>query len=175
MTFVQQIRAVCLFFFMVASSVVVASIDVYEFQSDEARERFHNLTEELRCPKCQNQNLADSNSGISQDLRQQVYQMIDEGKSDEQVVDFMVARYGEFVRYKPKVSPETYLLWYGPYALLAFGFLTILLIVRHQRSLARQRSAEAPSNDASQVEHKGLSDEEANALDALLDKKDSAK
>ena len=144
----NALRATCFLFLLTVSLGTTASIDVYEFSSDEARTRFHNLTEELRCPKCQNQNLADSNSGISQDLRAQVYQMINEGKSDDQVVDFMVARYGEFVRYKPKVAPETYVLWYGPYALLVFGFLVIVFIVKRQRSLTRQRAANSVQSAA---------------------------
>ena len=91
----------------------------FQFDEPEQAARYQRLTEELRCLVCQNQNLADSHADLAQDLRNEVYRMITGGQTDRQIVDFMVARYGEFVLYRPPVSPLTWLLWFGPFLLLA--------------------------------------------------------
>ena len=93
--------------------VARAAIDTYEFKDEVERERFRSLTEELRCPKCQNQNIADSNAPIATDLRREIYRMLDDGRSDKEIVDFLVMRYGDFVMYKPPLDSRTWLLWYG--------------------------------------------------------------
>src|SRR3546814_5081300 len=90
-----------------------AAIDTYEFRDEAERERYRTLTEELRCPKCQNQNIADSNAPIAMDLRQEIFRMLEEGKSNDQIVSYLGDRYGEFVRYKPPVNAKPLLLWYG--------------------------------------------------------------
>jgi len=110
------------------SSIATAAIDTYEFKDDATRERFQSLASELRCPKCQNQNIADSNSPIAKDLRDELHQMLENGADDAQVIDFMVSRYGEFVLYRPRVSEQTYLLWYGPAGLLLLGVVVVLLV-----------------------------------------------
>jgi len=135
-----------------------AAIDTFEFRDEAARERFHHLTSELRCPKCQNQNIADSNSPIAEDLRHEIYRMVQDGASDEAIIDFMVARYGEFVLYRPRMSNETLLLWYGPFGLLLVGAVVVLVLTR------KRRGAE---NDAEHPEH-SLSEAEQRRLDALL-------
>jgi cytochrome c-type biogenesis protein CcmH len=91
----------------------------FHFDQPEQAARYQHLTEELRCLVCQNQNLADSHADLAQDLRNEVYRMITSGQTDRQIIDFMVARYGEFVLYRPPVSPLTWLLWFGPFLLLA--------------------------------------------------------
>lgn len=106
---------------MLFSLAAVAATDVYEFETDEQRERFQRFTYELRCPKCQSQNLAGSDSMISQDLKRELRRMIIEGQSDQEIEDFMVARYGDFVLYKPRFQASTYLLWLGPAALMLIG------------------------------------------------------
>ncbi|MEX6503028.1 cytochrome c-type biogenesis protein [Pseudomonas zhanjiangensis] len=111
-----------------------AAIDTYEFGSEAERQRYRQLTEELRCPKCQNQNIADSNAPIAMDLRAEIYRMLEEGQSNEQIVEFLVDRYGDFVLYKPPVSGRTLLLWYGPAALLIGGFVLLGVIVLRRRS-----------------------------------------
>lgn len=119
-----------------------AAIDTYEFNDEQAQKLFRSLTEELRCPKCQNQNLADSNSPIASDLRREVHRMVQEGGDRQQIVDFMVARYGEFVLYKPRLTVSTYLLWYGPWALLVIGVLVVFLIIRKKpKQQAQQQVA----------------------------------
>lgn len=118
---------------LLLSGVAQAAIDTYEFAEQANRERFASLTKELRCPKCQNQDLADSNAPIAMDLRREIYRMLQEGQSDEQIVEYLVNRYGDFVRYKPAVNARTLILWYGPAGLLSVGALLLLLIVWRRR------------------------------------------
>lgn len=113
--------------------VAHAAIDTYEFARDGDRERFRELTKELRCPKCQNQDIADSNAPIAADLRKEIFRMLGEGKDNQQIIDFMVDRYGEFVRYKPELNSHTWLLWFGPGGLLLGGVWVIYLIVARHR------------------------------------------
>ncbi|RAU41612.1 MULTISPECIES: cytochrome c-type biogenesis protein [unclassified Pseudomonas] len=135
-----------------------AAIDAYTFKDDAERARYTELTRELRCPKCQNQDIADSNAPIAADLRKEIYRMLGEGQSNQQIIDFMVDRYGEFVRYKPELNAHTWLLWFGPAGLLLGGMVLIGVIVARRR---RQR-AEGPHE---------LSDEERQRLAHLLDNK----
>lgn len=141
------------------TGIAHAAIDTYEFASEAERERFRDLTTELRCPKCQNQDIADSNAPIAADLRKQIYGQLQQGKSNQQIIDYMVDRYGEFVRYKPEVSERTWLLWFGPAALLGLGVIVIGAIVARRR-----RPAAATSTT--------LSAEEQARLDQLLDNQD---
>jgi cytochrome c-type biogenesis protein CcmH len=134
-----------------------AAIDAYEFRDDAERARYAELTRELRCPKCQNQDIADSNAPIAADLRKEIFRMLGEGRSNQQIIDFMVDRYGDFVRYKPALSSRTWLLWFGPAGLLIGGLLVIGVMVRRRRGQGRDTS------DA-------LSDEERERLAHLLDK-----
>ena len=107
--------------------------DTYVFKDEVTEKRYQALVKELRCPKCQNQNLADSNSPIAKDLRHEVYELLNQGKADKEIVDFMVARYGEFVLYRPKVSNLTYMLWFGPAILLLLGAMVVVFILRKNR------------------------------------------
>ncbi|SDK35166.1 cytochrome c-type biogenesis protein CcmH [Ferrimonas sediminum] len=116
-------------------------IDTYEFKNDQNKERGIQLANELRCPQCQNQNLIDSNSPVARDLRLQVYAMVDEGKSDDEIVKFMTDRYGDFVRYRPAFDSRTLVLWLGPVAFAAFGIGIGLFFIRGQR----QRNKKAPA------------------------------
>jgi len=119
-----------------------------------AEKRLQVLSEELRCLVCQNQTIADSNAELAQDLRREIRTMIRDGKSDKEIVDFMVVRYGDFVLYRPPVKGITLLLWGGPLALLLLGLLILV------RSLRRRVSRMA--------EDKPLSADEAGRADALL-------
>ena len=113
------------------AGVAHAAIDTYEFAKDGDRERFRELTKELRCPKCQNQDIADSNAPIAADLRKEIFRMLGEGKDNQQIIDFMVDRYGDFVRYKPALTARTWLLWFGPGILLHLQLGNALLVERY--------------------------------------------
>ena len=145
-------------FGLTLTGIAHAAIDTYEFASDAERERFRELTKELRCPKCQNQDIADSNAPIATDLRREIFRMLGEGKDNQQILDFMVARYGDFVLYKPALTSKTAVLWFGPLALLVGGLVVIGVIVGRRR-----RTGQTESSDT-------LSVEERKRLDTLLDK-----
>ena len=104
------------------------------FANPVEEQRFHALVTELRCVMCQNQSLADSNAQIAHDLRREVLALMRQGKSDAQIRDYLVARYGEFVLYKPRVEATTWLLWFGPALLLLVGGWVVARIVRRHAS-----------------------------------------
>ncbi|MGR9054072.1 MAG: cytochrome c-type biogenesis protein [Gammaproteobacteria bacterium] len=117
---------------------VEAAIDTYPFSNDENRHRFQTLTAELRCPKCQNQNIADSNAEIAKDLRTKVFQMLEKGQSDQEIVQYMTDRYGDFVLYEPKFNARTLLLWGAPVVLLVCGLAVVFWLGRGRRAEAAQ-------------------------------------
>ena len=111
----------------------MAAEALLEFDSPQQEERYQGLIEELRCMVCQNQNLADSNAGLAQDLRDRTYDMVREGKSDQDIIDYMVDRYGEFVLYRPPLKMTTLLLWFGPAVILIIAVITFLIYSRRLR------------------------------------------
>ena len=117
-----------------------AVIETYEFESPEAEAEYNQLIDELRCLVCQNQNLADSDADLARDLRRETYQMLNQGKSRDEVIDFMVARYGDFVLYRPQFKSSTYLLWLGPFLLLA---VALFVVVRRLRAAAKPVEVDA--------------------------------
>ena len=117
-----------------ASNVFAAAYEQRDFNSSEQAANFQQMISVLRCPKCQNQNLADSNSPIAKDLRDQVYRLQQEGKDEQQIKEFMVARYGNFVLYEPPLDKYTYALWLTPIILLLLAFLVLWRIKRQQKS-----------------------------------------
>ncbi|MFB2651098.1 MULTISPECIES: heme lyase NrfEFG subunit NrfF [Shewanella] len=137
-----------------ATAAMATPVDTYEFKSPENQKRGLSLAHELRCPQCQNQNLIDSNSPVARDLRLEVYKMVDEGKGDDEIIEFMTSRYGEFVLYKPKMETKTYILWLGPVGLLLLGLIIGFIFIRKQR-IGGSTEAE-------------ISAEDQKALDALL-------
>jgi len=120
-----------------------------------AEKRLQKLSEELRCLVCQNQTIADSNAELAQDLRREIRGMLKEGKTDKEIIDFMVVRYGDFVLYRPPVKGVTLLLWGGPIALMLFGLFALLRYLR--RRATRINAEDHP-----------LSADEASRVDALL-------
>ena len=126
--------------------VALAVIETYEFSSAELELRYHQLSQELRCPKCQNQNIADSNAPIARDLRVVLYEQLEQGATDDEILAFMVARYGEFVRYRPGVDRNTILLWAAPGLLLILGAAGLLFHLRqrpdHAIDLTEEEQAE---------------------------------
>lgn len=133
---------------LLLSATSYAAIDTYEFADAQTRERFHQLNGELRCPKCQNQSLGDSNSPIATDLRAQVYRLLNEGKSDRQIKEYLVARYGEYILYRPELAGHTLMLWLAPLALLLIGLVVVMLLVKRRRSLVQ-----ANELDSSEQQH----------------------
>ena len=128
-------RVLLLLLFSLLAVPAQAAIEAYEFDSAEMEADYNQLINELRCLVCQNQNLAGSDADLARDLRRETYEMLQDGKSPAQVVDFMVARYGDFVLYRPQFKSSTYLLWLGPFLLL---LVVLYLFVR------RLRASQAP-------------------------------
>jgi len=114
-----------------------AVVDLYEFDDPQLRERYLVLVDELRCPKCQNQNLSGSDSPIAADLRRELHRLLQEGQNDTEIKDYMVARYGDYVLYRPRLSMKTIMLWGGPIALLLVGLVIALLIFRRQQPIEK--------------------------------------
>lgn len=102
--------------------------DAYPFESETKELLFYSLLTELRCPKCQSSNLSGSNSPISNDLKREVYELVLEGNSSEQIKSHLVKRYGNFIIYNPPVEPTTYVLWFGPFILVFIASLIIFFI-----------------------------------------------
>ena len=117
-----------------------AAIEAYQFDTPEMEADYNQLIYELRCLVCQNQNLADSDADLAKDLRRETYEMLRQGKSQRQVIDFMVARYGDFVLYRPQFKSSTYLLWVGPFLLLV---IVLVFVIRRLRAANRPVEVDA--------------------------------
>lgn len=105
---------------------------LYPFATPIQQERFYGLTAQLRCLVCQNQSLADSNAPFAQDMREQIFRLLNQGQTDQQIIAFLTKRYGDFVRYQPPFKPSTLLLWVMPFAVLIGGILIVLRTVQTQ-------------------------------------------
>ena len=140
---------------LLLAAVDASAAELEQFSTEQLRQRYLALIDDLRCPQCQNQNLSDSDSPIAQDLRRTVLRMLEEGNSDQQVIDYLIDRYGDFIIYMPRFKPGTYALWLLPVGLAVLGLLVIVLIVRRQRSSRTEVSLDAT---------------EQQRLDTLLDK-----
>lgn len=143
---------------LLLSAQCFAAVDVYEFSSEVDRERYQMFLEELRCPKCKNNNLAGTNSQIAVDLRRELHRLVSEGRSDEEIVNFMVSRYGDFVLYRPRVQGNTIALWTAPFVFMLIGGVTVGAIVWRRRKVVS--AGKSPE----------LSPEEQARLDELLTK-----
>ncbi|MGL6265686.1 cytochrome c-type biogenesis protein [Aeromonas jandaei] len=139
----------------VVQAPAMAAIDVYTFDNDNQEQVFRELTKELRCPKCQNQDIADSNAGLAKDLRDKTYQMVRQGKDKDEIVDYMVARYGNFILYNPPLMASTLILWLGPLLVIVIGLGGV--VMRSRRPVA-----------AAQPVDSALSKEEQRRLAELL-------
>jgi len=129
-----------------------AAIEAYEFKSAQMEANYLKLIDELRCLVCQNQNLSGSNADLAKDLRRQTYEMLMQGNSPDQVVQFMVDRYGDFILYRPRLKSSTLLLWLGPFVLLV---LVLALVIRR---MYRTQKLVPPNADALQRARQLLSD-----------------
>jgi cytochrome c-type biogenesis protein CcmH len=122
-----------LMIFLFLASSCFAAQDVYQFKTPEQQSRFDSLTGQLRCLVCQNQTIAESNASLAQDLREQIYQKVQSGQSDQAIVDYLVARYGDFILYRPPFNFATLGLWLGPILLLLSGLTYLIFYIRKQR------------------------------------------
>ena len=122
---------------------IQAAIETYQFDSPEQEARFRQLGYELRCPKCQNQAIGDSDAEISGDLRAEVYRMLKEGATDAEIKDFMVARYGRYVLYNPPLDQQTLVLWFGPAGLLVLGGILVVLRIRQSKKALEEGESQA--------------------------------
>lgn len=156
-------RLLSLIFAAIISVSVYASIDVYEFNSPQQEAQYRALIEELRCPKCQNQNLAGSDAPIAQDLKQKTYDMVQDGRSDGEIRRYMQDRYGDFISYKPPVRPSTWILWFFPPLLL-------ITLIGGWFWLSKRRQIAARGQDGVTVETTAaaLTSTERAELDRLL-------
>lgn len=151
-----MIRLFLLAGLLACSLTGLAAIDVREFNSPVDEARYRALTDELRCPKCQNTNLAGSDAGLADDLKARVYEQIQAGKSDSEIRDYLIARYGDFITYKPPMRASTFLLWWGPALLLVS--VALLLWRRSLRKPARVKPLDAAEQASLQRLLTGLAD-----------------
>ncbi|WP_349431273.1 cytochrome c-type biogenesis protein [Methylomarinum sp. Ch1-1] len=140
-------------------SVAQAAVEYRQFDNAEQEQAYQNLISELRCLVCQNQTIADSNADLAKDLRRQVYEMLQQGKSEQDIVDFMTQRYGDFVMYRPPLKAKTLFLWIGPLLFVVIGLAMLLIVSRRKRSVA---------------EAGGLTGEKKAKIDALLEEGDDS-
>ncbi len=124
-------------------NAVAAPVETFQFDSPENEKIFHKLSEELRCLVCQNQSVAESNADLAKDLRLEIYSMLQKGKTEEDIVSFMVDRYGDYVLYRPPFKPMTWLLWFGP--IIAF-FIGLIFVVRYMKAQSMRKQVESLSD-----------------------------
>ncbi|MFD1007150.1 MULTISPECIES: cytochrome c-type biogenesis protein [Oceanisphaera] len=137
-------------------TTAMAATSVYDFSSPEQEQTFRELTRELRCPKCQNQDIGDSDAELAKDLRDKSYELLQKGNSKQDVIDYMVARYGNFILYKPPFMASTMILWFGPVIVMLVGLLIVVV-----------RTRKKPRNTAAD---NALSAEQEARLSELLNK-----
>jgi cytochrome c-type biogenesis protein CcmH len=145
---------VMLLMFDIGALRAAVTLEAFTFTTPADEQHFKDLIAEIRCLVCQNQSLLDSDAGLAHDLRAEVYDMMQAGKNDEEIVEFLVTRYGDFVLYKPPLKPSTWLIWFGPFVLLLIAVFLLLRSIRRQQKL--------PTAEISAAERA--------RLDALLDK-----
>ncbi|MGP8291583.1 cytochrome c-type biogenesis protein [Vreelandella zhanjiangensis] len=143
---------------VLALSAAAGGIELREFDDPVLAQRYHDLTASMRCPLCENQAIGDSDSPISGDMRERVYQMLQDGRSDSEIVSHMVERFGDYILYNPRLEKRTYLLWGLPVGLGILGFVLLMLIIRTRRKSSA----------------KALSAEERARLDALIQRRRSS-
>ncbi|MFA5920304.1 MAG: cytochrome c-type biogenesis protein [Methylococcaceae bacterium] len=129
-----------LFIFLLIMSSSVYAVDFRQLSDPEQQETYETLTKELRCLVCQNQTIADSNAELAADLRRQVYEMLQQGKSKQEIIQFMTDRYGDFVLYKPPFKGKTSVLWIAPVVFLLMGLITVFFFIRRKKAAANQQT-----------------------------------
>ncbi|SEQ01927.1 cytochrome c-type biogenesis protein CcmH [Ectothiorhodospira magna] len=130
-----------------AGPTLAGGVDPTDFDDPVLEQRYRAMLHELRCTVCQNQSLADSDAGLARDLRRELRDQLRAGATDEQIIDYMVARYGQFVLYRPPLSAATFLLWTGPFILLLIGLVALYLTARKSRQRDEQPMADADARE----------------------------
>ena len=146
--FLEALKILLVVGVFTSSTMSFAAIETYQFSDTEDEIRYQKMIAELRCLVCQNQNLADSNAELAQDLRAKTFEMINAGASNNEIAEFMVARYGDFVLYRPPLKGQTLLLWIGPFGILLIALTVFFITVRRSQSkekLSTQARAKAAS------------------------------
>ena len=138
--------------FLLFGPPLQAAIESYEFESTQMEADYYRLIRELRCLVCQNQNLAGSNADLAKDLRRQTYELLTQGNTPDQVVQYMIDRYGDFVLYRPRLKRDTLLLWFGPFVMLVLVLWLVIRAIRKKQKLV------PPNTDALQRARQLLSD-----------------
>lgn len=131
-----------LFLLLFFSTSICAEIAGFPFETEEEEQRFRDLSAELRCLVCQNQSLADSNAGLAQDLRTELYQQVLTGNSENQIINFMTERYGDFILYKPRFAAKNLLLWLGPFLLFIVGIFCLFRFSRFKNQGQQNQATE---------------------------------
>ncbi|MFA0569981.1 MAG: cytochrome c-type biogenesis protein [Vibrio gallaecicus] len=142
------------------SLTATAAIEVYEFDTLDQEQQFKDLSNTLRCPKCQNNTIGDSNAELAQDLRQKVYEMTKKGQSEQEIIDYMIARYGNFVTYNPPLTLATSILWVGPFSVIILGFG--LIILRSRKTKAKTAGSKKSWDEDKEARLKALLNEKNN-------------
>ena len=151
------------FIFLLIMSCSSYAVDTIQLPDPKQQESYETLTKELRCLVCQNQTIADSNAELAADLRRQVYEMLQQGKSRQEIVQFMTDRYGDFVLYKPRFAGKTSVLWIAPVVFLLMGLITVFFVIR------RKKAAAALNSQAGSL---GIDAEKQKKIRSLLEKGD---
>ena len=125
-----------LFIFLLMMSCSSYAVDTRQLSDPKQQETYETLTRELRCLVCQNQTIADSNAELAADLRRQVYEMLEQGKSRQEIIQFMTDRYGDFVLYKPPFKGKTSILWIAPVVFLLIGLITVFFFIQRKKGAA---------------------------------------
>ncbi len=135
----MRILAFFLLLGLLSPGTQATNIEVYDFDNPAQERTYKELTTELRCLVCQNQDIADSNAELAQDMRHKVFSMLKEGKTKQEIIDFMVERYGDFVRYKPAFEGKTLVLWIGPFVIFVIAVILMLRAIRRARQHEERR------------------------------------
>ncbi|VAW36058.1 Cytochrome c heme lyase subunit CcmL [hydrothermal vent metagenome] len=123
-----------LLFLLTLLSGITSAIDIHEFETEQQRLDYQQLTEELRCLVCQNQNISGSDAGLAKDLRNEVAKLVRQGQSQTQITDYMVQRYGDFVRYSPPIRIDTIILWVLPFMVLIIAAIILIISIRKNKT-----------------------------------------
>jgi len=146
-----RLLPVILCLFTWAAMPALAAIEEYAFDTDQQEDRFKKLTYELRCPKCLNSNLAGSDAPIAADLRAEIYDQIREGRTNDEIIEFMSSRYGDFILYRPRLTVATFFLWFGPAFLLLAGLVIAKRMIVNSQQAEVQNDAPLTSSEQEQL------------------------